>query len=177
MLLKSFIAVGTTRPEFEVADIFRHFGEEYRDKYPLSWQQLKVMQDIINCRTATLGGYIEMCDTCGKLRVSYGSCQNRHCPKCGAFEKAEWLAAQEVLMLPITYYHGVFTTDHAINPLLPANEQQIYDLLFKTATATLREYGRKYLGGEIGITAVLHTWAQDLSQHIHLHCIITGGAL
>lgn len=177
MLLKPIVAVGNTRPAYEVADVFRQYGAAYQRAHPVTWQQAKVMRDIVQCRTAVLGGYVEQCLDCGRLRIFYVPCDNRHCPKCGAFEKAQWLEARKASLLPIQYFHVVFTVDHAVNPLVRANQKVIYDLLFRAATETLKEYGQRYLGGEIGITAVLHTWGQDLGEHIHLHCIVTGGAL
>lgn len=176
MLLKRFVAVGTTKPEYEVADVFRKFGAAYRRRYPTSWKQRKVMSEIANCRTSALGGYVEQCDECGKLRICYCSCKDRHCPKCGAFEKAQWLAKQEALLLPTPYFHVVFTTDHAINDLARVNQRKVYQLLFDAASDTLKAYGEKYLGGMLGFTAVLHTWGQTMEEHIHLHVIVTGGA-
>lgn len=177
MFLASIVRVGTTKPKYEVADVFRQYGDAYRRKYHLMWQQSKAMQAIVNCRTAALGGDIEKCDACGRFSICYCSCKNRSCPKCGAFEKAQWLTRQEVKLLPIPYFHVVFTTDHAINALARVNKWEIYNLLFRTAAKTLKVYGRKYLGGEIGFTTGLHTWGQDISEHVHLHCIVTGGAL
>ena len=177
MLLNALVKVATVKPKYEVADVFRRYGEAYRRQYPVSWEQHKAIRDIVNCRTAALGGYVEECDTCGRLRISYCSCKNRNCPKCGAFEKAQWLARQEVKLLPTHYFHVVFTTDHLINDLARVNREEIYNLLFRTAAEVLKAYGRKYLGGEIGFTVVLHTWSQTLTEHLHLHCIVIGGAL
>ena len=123
------------------------------------------------------GSAVDQCDQCGALRISYNSCRNRHCPKCGALAKERWLARQQADLLPIEYFHLVFTIDHEVHRLASFNERAIYNLLFHSATETLKAFGQKYLGGEIGITAILHTWGQNLSQHIHLHCIVTGGAL
>jgi len=176
-MLKAVAQVSTRKPQFEVADVFRRHTKAYRLRYRVTAMQDKVIQAIVACRTAALGGFVEMCDTCSRLRISYCSCKNRHCPKCQAFEKAQWLAEQQAQMLPIPYFHAVFTTDHAINELARVNPRQLYDLLFRTAAKVLKQYGRRYLGGEIGFTAVLHTWGQDMSQHIHLHVIVTGGAL
>ncbi|MFQ5814524.1 MAG: transposase zinc-binding domain-containing protein, partial [Anaerolineae bacterium] len=162
---------------FEVADVLRQFGDAYREQHPLSYQQRKVFNAIIRCRTAALGGHVDECLECGRLRISYNPCNDRHCPKCGAFEKAQWLENRKAETLPITYHHVIFTTDHAINALARVNKRAVYHLLFQAATETLKAYGQKYLGGEIGITAVLHTWGEDLREHIHLHCIVTGGAL
>lgn len=177
MLLASFIQVATVKPKYEVADVFRQYGDVYRRQYPVSWEQHKAIRDIVTCRTAALGGYVEQCDACGRLRISYCACKNRNCPKCGGFEKAQWLARQEVKLLPTHYFHVVFTTDHLINDLARVNREEVYNLLFRAAAQTLQAFGRKYLGGEIGFTMVLHTWSQTLTEHIHRHCIVTGGAL
>jgi len=177
MLLQSFVEVGTKKPKYELADIFREYGEAYRREYYTTYKQRKVMRDIIECRTAALGGYLEQCDACGRLRACYCSCKNRDCPKCGAWEKAQWLARLETKLLPIPYFHVVFTADHRINPLARVHPRQVYNLLIRTATKVLHAYGQKYLGGEIGFTMVLHTWGQTLNMHPHVHCIVTGGAL
>jgi len=177
MLMGGVIQVATVKPEYEVADVFRQYGAAYRREHFTTDEQRRAMYDIVDCRTAALGGYVEQCDRCLRLRIRYCSCRNRNCPKCGAFEKAQWLARREVELLPIPYFHVVFTTDHAVNELAQAAPCVIYDLLFDSAAATLKEFGRKYHGGEIGFTAVLHTWGQTLTQHVHLHCIVTGGAL
>jgi len=169
--------VGTAKPSLEVADVFRQFGAEYRRHNRLSRQQRIVMRSIEQCRTAALGGHVDQCDHCGALRISYNSCRNRHCPKCGSLSKARWLQARCAELLPIDYFHVVFTTDHAINPIALHNPRQVYDLLFHSAAETLKQFAAKYLGGELGFVAVLHTWGQDLGLHIHLHCIVTGGAL
>lgn len=160
-----------------MADIFRQYGETYRRNHKLTSWQDKVMWDIEHCRTAALGGHVDECDACGTLRISYNSCRNRHCPKCGGLKRAEWLAARKVEWLPIEYFHIVFTTDHLIHPLVGWNEEVIYNLLFHTATDILKAFGEQELGGQIGIVASLHTWGQDLGQHVHLHCIVSGGAL
>jgi len=164
-------------PRFEVADIFRLYGDEFRSQYSLSYQQHLVMRDIGQCRTAVLGGHVAECDSCGGLRIAYNSCRNRHCPKCGSLAKAQWLEKQKANLLPTHYFHVVFTIDHAFNPLVRVNQKQLYDLLFQTATGVLKQFGRQVLGGEIGITAILHTWGQTLTEHPHLHCLVPGGAL
>ena len=165
------------RPRVEVADIFRMYGDAYREKVPLSREQRLAMRDIVECRTAALGGHVDVCDSCGVLRVAYNSCRNRHCPKCGALAKAEWLEAQKSHLLPTHYFHVVFTIDHDFNLIASFNQRAVYNLLFKTASETLKAFGERYLGGQIGFTAVLHTWGQTLTQHIHLHCLVAGGAL
>jgi len=176
VLLDSFVAMGTKRPKYEVADVFRKYGKAYRRQYSLTPEQSKAMWAIVECRTAALGGYVEQCDTCGKLRMCYCSCKSRDCPKCGAWEKAKWLARLERKLLPIPYFHVVFTTDHRINGLARVDPWRIYNLLFRTAAKVLKAYGQQYLGGEIGFTIVLHTWGQTMNEHIHVHCIVTGGA-
>ncbi|MCZ7567036.1 MAG: transposase zinc-binding domain-containing protein [Ardenticatenaceae bacterium] len=171
------VILGTPKPQYEVADVFRQYGEAYRRKHRLSQAQREAMRAIEQCRTAALGGHVDECDTCGVLRIAYNSCRNRHCPKCGALEKARWLEARQAELLPVAYFHIVFTLDHAIHPLARWNQTAIHHLLFQAAAEALKEFGARYLGGEVGIVAVLHTWGQDLSQHLHLHCIVTGGAL
>lgn len=165
------------RPAVEVADVLRQFGEAYRSSHRLSAEQRQAMWDIEQCRTAALGGHVDACDSCGALRISYNSCGNRHCPKCGALKKLAWLEKRRADLLPIPYFHVVFTTDHALNDLAQVNPRAVYDLVFKAASEALQEAGRRYLGGEVGITAILHTWGQTMQPHIHLHCIVTGGAL
>ena len=165
------------RPPVEIADIFRLYGDAYRSTVPLSREQKLAMRDIVECRTAALGGHVDACDSCGVLRVAYNSCRNRHCPKCGALAKAEWLEAQKSHLLPTHYFHVVFTIDHDFNPIASVNQKAVYNLLFKSASDSLKQFGKKYLGGEVGFTAVLHTWGQTLTQHIHLHCLVAGGAL
>jgi hypothetical protein len=124
-----------------------------------------------------LGGVLKACAECKRWEFHYKACKNRHCPKCGAFEKAQWLEAQKVWVLPIHYFHVVFTIDHVFNPLVRWNQERLYNLLIETAAQILKEYGQKYLGGEMGFTMVLHTWGQTMQEHPHLHCIVTGGAL
>ena len=164
-------------PHFEVADIFRLYGDDFRRQYSLSYQQHLVMRDIGQCRTAVLGGHVDECDNCGGLRISYNSCRNRHCPKCGSLAKAQWLEKQRAHLLPVPYFHVVFTLDHGFNPLVRVNQKLLYDLLFQTATDSLKQICREELAGEIGITAILHTWGQTLTEHPHLHCLVPGGAL
>ena len=177
MLLESFVTVGTVKPKYEVADVIRQYGDAYRRKYHVSWEQKQAKRDIINCRTAALGGYVEECDRCGRLRVRYCGCKNRNCPKCGAYKKAQWLIKQEVKLLPGSYFHVIFTIAHEVNELAMVLPCKIYELLFHTSADILKEYGRKYLGGEMGFTSVLHTWSQTMTKHIHVHCIVWGGSL
>jgi Putative transposase/Transposase zinc-binding domain len=163
----------------EVADIFRAYGEAYRATHRLSGQQLRVMQAIETCRTAALGGHLAQCDRCGAQVVRYHSCGNRHCPKCQTLARVRWVNARLAELLEIPYFHCVLTLPHALNPLAQGNPQLLYGLLFASAAATLQTFGRdpRWLGGEIGLTLVLHTWGQTLEHHIHVHGIVTGGAL
>lgn len=166
-------------PRLELADILRAHGARYRQTHRLARVQQAAMRAIERCRTAALGGHRDTCDRCGAVRVSYNSCRNRHCPKCQTLAKERWLAARRAELLPIPYFHVVFTVPHALNALAQGNPRVLYTLLFRAAADTLLTFGRdpRHLGGAIGITAILHTWGQTLSQHLHLHCLVTGGAL
>jgi len=163
-----------------VGDIFRAFGDIYRHTHSLPLHHLKTMRAIEVCRTAVLGGHLEQCDHCGYQRPVYNSCRNRNCPKCQALAKAKWLADRQAELLPVGYFHNVFTLPHELNPLLAANQAALYTLLFRAVAQTLQAFAadpRHGLGGQLGFTAVLHTWDQKLLYHVHLHCVIAGGAL
>ena len=155
-----------TEQQVEVADIFRTHGAAYQQQHRLSGGQRRVMQDIIACRTAALGGQSAQCDHCGAEVPRYHSCQNRHCPKCQTLAKVRWVEARLRDLLPIPYFHCVFTLPHTLNPLAQGNPRLLYGLLFQTAAATLQTFGRdpKWLGGDLGITMVLHTWSQTLEH-------------
>jgi hypothetical protein len=173
-------STATPRPTLEVANIVGRYGEAYREqrRVPLSHQ--RVLHAIEVCRTAALGGHLEQCDHCGYQRPVYNSCRNRHCPKCQTLARAEWLAQRQAEVLPVGYFHNVFTLPHELNDLSMANPRVVYGLLFRTVAATLQAFAaesRYGLGGQIGFTAVLHTWNQKLLYHVHLHCVIAGGAL
>ena len=161
----------------ELAGIFRSCGARFREKHRLARCQLRAMRAIERCRTPALGGHRLQCDTCGSVRVVYNSCRNRHCPKCQTLAKERWLAARRQELLPVDYFHLVFTLPHELNSLAQAHPRILYDLLFHCASETLGCFASDRLGGEMGITAVLHTWGRNLSQHIHLHYLVTGGAL
>ena len=167
------------RPALEVADILRERGDAYAETHRLSAQQRKVIDALVNCRTAALGGFKAECDHCGAVRIQYASCRNRHCPKCQTLSQTRWVERQCADLLDINYWHVVFTLPHELNPAAQSNPALIYSLLFKAASRTLLEFGRnpRWLGGELGITMVLHTWGQNLGQHIHVHCIVTDGGL
>ncbi len=171
------ITVRTNKQEFEVADVIREFEGAYRQKYKLSQKQEQVLRSLRICRTAEKGGIIYECNECGAFEFTYDSCGDRHCPKCGKFKKAEWIERQKVVLLPIPYFHVIFTTDHALNGLIAANRQVMYEALFWSVQETLKRFAKKYLGGTLGITIVLHTWGQKMDPHVHLHCVVTGGAL
>ena len=161
----------------DVAEIFRKYLKDYRLDHQLSYEQSKAAWAIMNCRTPALGGVLKVCGECGHWEFQYKSCKNRHCPQCGAFEKAQWLEAQKIWLLPIQYYHVVFTIDHVFNPLVWWNQEALYAFLIECVARILKAYGQKYLGGEMGFTLILHTWGQSLQQHPHVHVIVTGGAL
>jgi hypothetical protein len=166
---------------FEVADIFRAFGPAYRELHgsQMPLRQLRVMRAIEVCRTVELGGHIDQCDHCGQQRNSYNSCRNRHCPKCQSLAKERWLEARKKDLLPISYFHLVFTLPESLRPLALRNQKVIYNFLFQAASETLVQLAKdpKYLGAEIGFSALLHTWSQTLIHHPHLHCLVTAGGL
>lgn len=163
----------------EVADIFRKYGPSYRQLHELPLNQLRTMRAIEICRTAELGGHVDECDTCGGIRISYNSCRNRHCPKCQFLRKEKWLEARKEDLLPIQYFHVVFTIPEELNPIALRNQRVIYSILFKSVSETLIELARdpKHLGAQIGFISILHTWGQNLMDHPHIHCIVTGGGL
>jgi hypothetical protein len=163
----------------ELQDIFAQYEESYRLNHRLLSNQLKVMRAIEVCRTSSLGGHVDACDECGFMRISYNSCRNRHCPKCQTLNKERWIEARKDDLLNISYFHVVFTIPDLLNPVAYQNQKVIYDILFKAADETLSELAadKKYLGAQIGFTAILHTWGQNLTHHPHLHCIVTGGGL
>ena len=172
------VPAGSTRPP-DLGEIVRRHGASYGASHAVSLLQQRVLRAIASCRTAALGGHLEQCDHCGHRRAVYHSCRNRQCPKCQLLAQEDWLEARRADLLPIPYFHVVFTLPHALNRLALARPRVIYDLLFRAASDTLKTFARdpKHLGGELGFTVILHTWSQTLSQHIHLHCIVTGGAL
>jgi hypothetical protein len=164
-------------PPWEVADIFRLYGETYRRHHAVPPVQQKVMRDIEACRTAQLGGHAEHCPTCGFERYAYNSCRNRHCPKCQTFPKVQWVEARKAELLPVPYFHLVLTVPHDLNALILAYKRPLFTLLFNAASQTLVQFGHRNLGGQIGCTMVLHTWDQTLGAHFHVHCVIAAGAL
>jgi putative transposase/transposase-like zinc-binding protein len=169
------------RTALEVADIFRTAGPAYRAAYAghLSLHQLKVMSAIETCRTAALGGHVEACDDCGHWRIAYNSCRNRHCPKCQGAAARTWLAEREADLLPVGYFHVVFTLPAEVADIALQNKAIVYDLLFRAASQTMMTIAadQKHLGARVGITAVLHTWGSAMTHHPHVHMIVPGGGI
>ena len=163
----------------EVADVFRRHGEAYRQAHGahLGRCERRVMGAIAACRTAALGGHVEQCTDCGKVRVSYNSCRNRHCPKCQNLARDQWIEARQAELLPVPYFHVVFTLPAPLAAIAFQNKAVLYGILMRTAADTLRTIAAdpKHLGAEIGLIAVLHTWGQNLHHHPHVHCIVPGG--
>jgi Putative transposase/Transposase zinc-binding domain len=169
------------RPRWEVAEVFRRHGPAYRHRHAssLSRGQRRAMSAIEHCRSAALGGHLERCDACGHERITYNSCRNRHCPKCQSLARAQWLAHRRAELLPVEYFHVVFTVPEPIAAVAYQNKQVVYGILFRAAAETLRTIAAepKHLGAEIGFIAVLHSWGQTLLFHPHLHCLVPGGGL
>jgi hypothetical protein len=163
----------------EVAEIVRAYGDAYRARYRPTRAQRAVLRALVRCRTAALGGHLEACANCGATRPVYNSCRNRHCGKCQSLDQAKWREAQRAVLLPVPYFHVVFTLPHRLNAVIRLNQRTLYNLLFRTVAETLQQFAAdpKHLGAELGISAVLHTWGQQLDYHVHLHCIVTGGGL
>jgi len=170
-----------SRPALEVAQIFRAYGPAWREANAgrLSLGQLKVMSAIERCRSAALGGHVRHCDACAKTEIAYNSCRNRHCPKCQGALAKQWLAARQAELLPVAYFHAMFSLPAPIADIAYQNKALVYDLLFKSAAEALLSIGAdpKHLGARVGLIAVLHTWGSAMTHHPHLHCIVPGGGL
>jgi hypothetical protein len=162
----------------ELATIVRAAGA-YAEEHRIGTAQRRALTAIAHCRTAALGATVSRCDRCGEVEVRYHSCRNRHCPKCQTLAKERWLAARTAELLPVPYFHVVFTLPHALNPLAQCQPRLIYTLLFNSAAATLKRFAEdpKWLGAELGVTMILHTWSQTLEQHLHVHCLVSAGGL
>ena len=169
------------RPPWEVADVIRRAGSRFIERYreSLGWAQMKVLTAIERCRTAALGGHRDQCVRCGYQAISYNSCRNRHCPKCQTNAREKWLRARQQELLPVGYFHLVFSVPHTLVPLIWQNQRVLFTLLFETSAATLLEVASdpKHLGAEIGLLSILHTWGQTLQRHPHVHCVVPGGGL
>jgi hypothetical protein len=173
------MATDFPRPRFEVADVVRAHEADLRLQKLVTHREAKVLRHLGQCRTSALGGHRDVCDGCSHERISYNSCRDRHCPKCQGTERAKWLERRLEHVLPIPYFHVVFTLPSALHGLAFANKEALYAALFDAASATLQQLAGepRRLGAEIGLTAVLHTWGQRLNFHPHLHCVVTGGGL
>jgi hypothetical protein len=169
------------RPRLEVGDVFRRYGDTYRQQHAgsLSHAQLRVMSAIERCRTAALGGHIEQCDQCQFQRIAYNSCCDRHCPKCQSLARAQWIEERQAELLDTQYFHVVFTVPQEIAAIAYQNKEVMYNILFRATSETLRTIAAdpQHLGAEIGFFAVLHTWGQNLMFHPHLHCVAPGGGI
>jgi hypothetical protein len=161
----------------EVADILRKHIADYKDQYPLWPEHRKIVSDLLNCRSAHLGGHIDRCSNCGMMRIAYHSCRNRHCPKCQHVPRERWLESRKDEILPTSYFHVVFTLPHELNPVILNNKEVMLNILFKAASQTLLSFGENALGGKLGFIATLHSWDQKLKAHFHLHCLVAGGAV
>ena len=163
----------------EVAEVFRQYAEEYLAKYGVSPDQRRVLRDVQNCRTAVLGGHVEQCDHCGHQKIAYNSCRNRHCPKCQGPARARWMQARAAELLPVPYFHVIFTLPETLGLLALQNKAVVYDVLFRAVGETILEVAAnpKRLGARIGFLAVLHTWGQNLMHHPHIHCVVPAGGL
>ncbi|PKM79473.1 MAG: IS91 family transposase, partial [Firmicutes bacterium HGW-Firmicutes-14] len=151
----------------EMQDVFSRFGDSYVNSHAVHYEGLKAINAISKCRTSSLGGHMDVCDSCGHSKISYNSCRNRNCPKCGNLHKEQWILDRSSELLPVGYFHTVFTVPHQLNSLFLSNQELMYSLLFKSAaeTLTLLALDKKYLGAQIGVTMVLHSWGQNLSFH------------
>jgi len=167
------------KPAFELAGIFRQYAPAYRANHRVTYAQDRVIDAVVNCRTAALGGHVEECDQCPYTRISYNSCRNRHCPKCQSLARAKWVEARRAELLPVEYFHIVFTIPEQLARIAFHNRKVVYDILFRATAETLTTIARdpQHLGAEIGFFAVLHTWGQNLLHHPHLHCVVPGGGL
>ena len=169
------------RLQFEIADVIRRADARITSRYreSLTWPQVKVLNAILRCRTAALGGHRDACTRCGYQAISYNSCRNRHCPKCQTSTREKWLAARRQELLPVDYYHLVFSVPHALVPLIWQNKRVLFRLLFEASAETLLEVAgdAKHLGADIGFLSILHTWGQTLQRHPHLHCVVPGGGM
>jgi hypothetical protein len=163
----------------ELQNVFKEYGQAFRQSHKLPGNVRKAMTAIENCRTSILGGHADVCDECGYTRISYNSCRNRHCPKCQTLAKERWIEARENDLLNVRYFHVVFTIPDTLNGIAFQNQEVVYAILFKSASETLSELAsdKKYLGAKIGVTSILHTWGSALGLHPHIHCIVPGGGL
>ena len=168
-----------SKPQYEVADIMNLYGQDFKNSNKLHPSNHKVMGAIQACRTSALGGHVDKCTNCNYKRNAFNSCRNRHCPKCQGMNQLKWVDKRAMDLLPVNYFHLVFTIPHELNKLCLINKKVLYTILFKAAaeTVTMLAQDKKYLGATPGITSVLHTWGQNLMEHPHVHMIVTGGGV
>ncbi len=167
------------KAKHELADILNLYGLKFLHNNKIPFYKKKVLTNLQYCRTSYFGGHVDKCEDCGHLQISYNSCRNRHCPKCQGLKKEQWLMFMEENLLPIKYFHVVFTLPDTLNPLLLKYQKELYDLLFSTAWSVIKSFSadKKYLGDKSAMTSILHTWGQNMSYHPHLHCIVPAGGL
>lgn len=167
------------RPAYELADVINSHWKEILHAERFNTWQLRTLDALRRCRTASLGGHVDLCTSCGHVRISYNSCRNRHCPKCQQVQREQWIQAREAELLPATYFHVVFTLPEALNKICLYQPAVVYKLLFDTAWSVIRDFGGnpKHLGADMGMISILHTWGQNLSLHPHIHCIVPGGGV
>jgi hypothetical protein len=169
--------ISPEKNRIEVADILREHIADYQDQYPLWSEHRKIVFDLLNCRTANLGGHIDRCSHCGIMRIMYHSCRNRHCPKCQHMPRERWLEKRKDEILSTSYFHVVFTLPHELNTVILNNKKVMLNILFGAASQTLLTFGENEMGGKLGFIVTLHTWDQQLKAHFHLHCLVAGGAV
>jgi hypothetical protein len=169
--------INLKKPQLQVADILRNHVADYQKAYPLWSEHQKIVSDLLNCRTPHLGGRVERCDNCGALRVTFHSCRNRHCPTCQHMPREQWLDKRKEEILPVGYFHVVFTLPHELNTTILNNKKVMFNILFAAASRTLLKFSENELNGKPGFLTILHTWDQKLDAHFHLHCIIAAGVV
>ena len=169
--------INPKQPQLQLADILRNHITDYQKAYPLWSEHRKIVSDLLNCRTPHLGGRVERCDNCGALRATFHSCRNRHCPRCQHVPREQWLEKRKDEILPVSYFHVVFTLPHELNTVILNNKKVMFNILFAAASKTLLKFGENELNGTPGFLAILHTWDQKLQAHFHLHCIIAAGVV
>lgn len=178
--MKADCGTKSSRPKYDIADIFKRFGELFLRTHSASYAQVKVLNQIVTCRTKALGGHVDFYSNCDHQQNSYNSCRNRHCPKCQTLTKEKWLVNRQSELLPATYFHLVFTLPHDLNPIILCNMKLLLDLLFSSVSQTIKIFTTDpqwRLVGQAGFIGVLHTWSQTILDHFHLHCLVPGGVL
>ena len=165
------------KPAFELAQVIERFAEEFDQKHAPNSYVKRTLGALLRCRTSSLGGHVDKCDQCGHIRISYNSCRNRHCPKCQNTQREAWIESRKQDLLPVPYFHVVFTVPNTLNGLFLHHPALLYNLLFASAWETIAQFGYTKLQSETGMVAILHTWGQNLSLHPHLHCVVPGGGI